>query len=130
MKLNAGGFTSQHDIAVKFKPMCFNSRVLIAHPATRLGMESGMFKERGVHFPITKIHRLFVFVENHLDDAITLVHRIKQIEIAFFALADFFPGLDTLRDVAEKAHHTVPAIRKWDAVDLPLIAFGHAEVAA
>ena len=53
-----------------------------ADPLADNAVQAALFLERRIRLQVTKIDRSLLRVEDHLDDAITLVHRIEQVAVA------------------------------------------------
>ena len=90
-------------VAVGVEPKLLQVRQYFAHPLagyplhTRLRREGRVGRDEGV------VDRLLVRIEDHLDDAIALVHRVEQVPVAVFRLAQRLFGLLLKRDVARRA---------------------------
>ena len=83
----------QRDVAVKIKPIRFEPRDNFIYPFVHHVAHAGKLPERRIGRQIPPVDRLIVFVENHFDDAIALVHRVEQSAIALIAF--------TQRDLGE-----------------------------
>ena len=107
------GFAGEGDLAVNFDPVAFDSGDEIEHPLAGRIDQASLLLEGRVHFQILIVQRLVARVEDHFDEAKSLVDRGEQRVIAVLALAQGLLRLLAFRNVAEENGES-PAIVSAD----------------
>ena len=83
--------------------MFFNVGEEFEYPFSQRAVHAGEGLKRRVYFQVAVIDRLVVYIENHFNNAIAFVHRIKQISVALLRFMQGLLGLLLLGHIARGA---------------------------